>query len=93
MDSFFVHKRYSKNDFHGWRRGGPFSCNLLVVALTVVLLGFSANGFARIHQAWLCGSLRQLMSLLDGKGGRILLKARHRCRASFIFPQSPLLRR
>ena len=46
MDSFFRSQKLLEERFSGWGRGGPFSRNLLVVALTVVLLGFTANGFA-----------------------------------------------
>src|SRR5262245_59428781 len=46
MDSFFRSQQLLEERFSGWRRGAPFSRNLLVVALTVVLLGFTANGFA-----------------------------------------------
>src|SRR4029453_12635123 len=46
MDSFSRSQKLLEKRFSGWGRGGPFSRNLLVVALTVVLLGFSANGFA-----------------------------------------------
>src|SRR5262245_35681572 len=46
MDSFFRSQTLPGDRFSRWRRGGPFSRNLLVVALTAVLFGFSANGSA-----------------------------------------------
>ena len=47
MDFFFRSQTLLDDRFSDWRRGRPFSRNLLVVGLTAVLSGFSVDVFAQ----------------------------------------------
>ena len=93
MDSFFRSQTLLENRFSSWRRGGPFSRNLLVVALTVVLLGFSANSFCSNPSSLAMRLSPELTSLLGWQRRAGTSQSTASMQNSFIFPQSPLLRR